>query len=182
MRPKTDFEPKKKDIKFKDEYLSVVSTEGWTIVDEPDRVVCIPYLIEEDMFIIRQEYIPTFKYVEGQENHVTALSGTIEKGETPRTTLLRELEEEAGIVLRPDFKVEFGRPLFTSKTSTGKVHPVIMSLTERDYHEVMAKGDGSDAEKKSKTVKVSLKYVNSLIPSDLTTVYMIGLLKEFVNM
>jgi 8-oxo-dGTP pyrophosphatase MutT (NUDIX family) len=182
LKPKTDFEPDKKDIKFRDEYMTVVSSEGWTFVDESDMVVCIPYLIEDDVFLIRQEYIPTFKYVEGQEFHVTVISGTIEKGETPRTTLLRELEEEAGIVLRPDYKVEFGRSLFTSKGTTGKIHPVLLNLGERDYHEVVAKGDGSASEKKSRTVKVSAKHINALIPSDLPTVYMLSILKDHLNM
>ena len=45
----------------------------------------------------------------------------------------------------------------------------------------MAKGDGSNAEKMSKSVKVDVKYIKSLNPSDLITDYMLLKLKEYIN-
>jgi len=182
LRPKTEFTEDKEDILFSNKYMKVINYEDWTVIKESDFVVCIPYLIDSNQMILRHEYIPTFKMVDGQEFHITVLSGGIEKGETPERAILRELEEEAGIVVDPDFKVEFMKPLFISKGNASKYYPCIIQLTERQYHEVIAKGDGSEAEKKSQSVKVDVKYLNSVNASDVITEYMILKLKDYLNM
>ena len=182
LRPKTEFTEDKEDILFSNKYMKVINYEDWTVIKESDFVVCIPYLIDSNQIILRHEYIPTFKMVDGQEFHITVLSGGIEKGETPERAILRELEEEAGIVVDPDFKVEFMKPLFISKGNASKYYPCIIQLTERQYHEVIAKGDGSEAEKKSQSVKVDVKYLNSVNASDVITEYMILKLKDYLNM
>lgn len=181
LKPQTDFTPKKDDVLYDGGHLSVINYEDWSIIKESDLIVCIIYLIEENAFILRHEYIPTFKYADGQEYHITVLSGKIERGETPQKALLREIEEEAGIVIRPDFRFEFMKPLFISKGHASKYHPVIITLTERDYHEIVPPTDGSRSEKLSKCVKLDQKYVNSVNASDLITDYMLMKLKEYLN-
>ena len=155
LKPKSEFTEPKDNVLYSNKYMKVIDFEDWTIIKESDFVVCIPYLIESNQIILRHEYIPTFKYVDGQDFHITVLSGGIELGESPERAILRELEEEAGIVVSPEFKIEFMKPLFVSKGNASKYHPCIIQLTERDYHEVMAKGDGSEAEKKSQSVKTN---------------------------
>ena len=54
-------------------------------------------------------------------------------------------------------------------------------MNERDYHEVVAKGDGSKEEEMSKAVKVDVKYISSLNTSDLISDYMLLKLKEYMN-
>lgn len=182
LKPKTEFTEDKDDILFSNKYMKVINYEDWTIIKESDFVVCIPYLIDSNQIILRHEYIPTFKYVDGQDFHVTVLSGGIEQGETPDRAILRELEEEAGLVVSPEYKIEFMKPLFISKENASKYYPCIIQLTEREYHEVIAKGDGSEAEKKSQSVKIDIKYLNSINSSDLITDYMILKLKDYLNM
>ncbi len=182
MRPKNDFDEPKDDIKYEDGNLKIVNYEDWSIIKERDVVVCIPYLIESNQMVLRHEYIPTFKYVTGQEYHATLIGGGIETGETPQQSLIRELEEEAGIVLREDFQIEEElKPLFMTKGQTNRYYPFILPLNERDYHEVIAKTDGSKEEAKSKSVKVDIKYINSVNSSDLITDYMLIKLKEYLN-
>ncbi len=181
IKPNSDTVTDKDEVLFKNDYLSVIDYEGWGIIKESDFVVCIIYLIEENQFLLRHEYIPTFKYVDGQEYHITVLSGGIKKGESPTKSLLREIEEEAGIVIRPDFKIEFLKPLFISKGHASKYHPAIITLTERDYHEVIPTGDGSKEEKMSQTVKLDMKYINAVNSSDLITEYMIEKFKDYTN-
>jgi len=169
-------------VLFENEYTKLVSYEGWTVLEEPDTVVCIPFLIEYNQFIIRQEYIPSFKKAEGNDFYITVVAGSIEDNETPEGALRRELEEEAGIVIRENFGFEFERPLFKSKSGSSKFHFCIVPLTESDYHEVIAKGDGSKAEEMSKSVKVSVKNINSIIASDTITELMLNSLKKYLNM
>ncbi len=183
LRPKNEFNEPDEDIVYQDDKLKIVKFEDWSIIKEKDCIVCIPYLIESNQMVLRYEYIPTFKYVDGQEYHATLVCGGIETGETPKMALLRELEEEAGIVLREDFTIEEElKPLFISKGHTNKYYPFILPLNERDYHEVIAKGDGSEEESKSKSVKVDVKYINSVNSSDLITDYMLMKLKEYLNL
>ena len=64
---------------------------------------------------------------------------------------------------------------------TSRAYPFILALSERDYDEVIAKGDGSKAESMSKSVKVDIKHIDSVNSSDLVTEYMLMKVKEFLN-
>jgi 8-oxo-dGTP pyrophosphatase MutT (NUDIX family) len=182
LKPKTEIDVDKDEVLYQNGNMQVISYEDWSISKERDVAICIPYLIESNQIVLRYEYIPSFKYVDGQEFHVALVGGGIEKGETPEKAILRELEEEAGLVLRDDFQLEALKPLFMNKGSVNKFYPFIITLTDRDYHEVIAKGDGSKEEQMSKSVKVDLKYINSINSSDLITDYMILKLKEELNL
>lgn len=169
-------------VLYSDDYTKLVEFEGWAVLEEPDNVVCIPFLVEYNQFIIRQEYIPSYKLDEGREFHITVLSGGIEDNESPEQALRRELEEEAGLVLRENFEMTFDRPIYKFKGSSSKYHVCILPLTESDYHEVIPGGDGSKAEDASKSVKVSLKHINAIIPADTITELMMFKLKNYLNM
>lgn len=181
MKNKNILSDPKDEILYDDDYLKIIKYEDWSVISERDLVVCIPYLIETNQFIMRHEYIPSFKYADGQEYHITIVCGGIEKGESPKTALTRELEEEAGIVLSENFNIEFMEPLFMTKGHSNKYHPCILTLTESDYHEVIAKGDGSKVEKLSKSAKIDIKYINSINTSDLISAYLIEKFKVYLN-
>lgn len=173
---------KSDDIIFEEGRLKIIQYEDWKVIKDVDFVVCIPYLIEYNQIIIRSEYIPAFKWATGQEYHVSLVCGGIETGETPEIALLRELQEEAGIVLRDNYKIEFKKPLFISKGNGTKFYPAILNLTESDYHEVIPSGDGSKLEKMSKVIKLPIKYLKSLNSSDVITEYMLLVLSDYLNL
>lgn len=182
IKPKNEFEEGEEKVLYSDDAIKVIDFEDWSIVKERDLVVCIPYLIEKNEFILRHEYIPTYKYVDGQEYHVTVVGGQVETGEALETAMKRELEEEAGIVLNDDYKLEQLKSLYISKGLTSKYHTFIIPLNEREYSEVTPTGDGSEVEKLSKSVKISAKYIDSIKTSDLITDYLLLKLKEYMNL
>ncbi len=182
LKPVDYIKPKKEDVSFSNNFIKIVSFEGWSVITGKDGVICIPYLIEKNKFIVRQEYIPSYKMVDGQEYHLACVGGGIEEGETPEEALFREIQEEAGLVIREDYKIEFDAPLFLQKNSAVKIFPIIIPLTENDYHEIPIKGDGSKIEKMSKTATVDIKYINSLVPSDIQTQFMLEKFKRFLSL
>jgi 8-oxo-dGTP pyrophosphatase MutT (NUDIX family) len=179
-----DFKPREKKDKvlFSNDFVKLIDYEEYTTVVQSDCVFCVPVLIEKNQVLVRQEYIPPYKYATGQEYHLSFIGGGIEKGETPEEALLRELQEEAGLVLRDGFKIEFERPLFLSKVSSSRCHFSILFLTENDYHEVRPTTDGSKLEQISQTVKIDLSRIDSLIASDLLTEFLILKLRDAMNL
>lgn len=173
---------KESDVLFKNKYMEVIDFEEWTIVKESDCVIAIPYLIETNEIIIRYEYIPTFKYNGDGEYHVTLISGTIDKGETPYQTLIREMEEETGLIINHDYKnAEEMQPLYLCKGNTSKIYPYILPLNQGDYKESVAYGDGSISEKLSRSLKLDVRKIDSLTVGDIQTVYLLQALKKYLN-
>ena len=169
-------------ILYENDVLKVREIEEWSVIEESDSVICIPFLTEENKFIIRQEYVPTYKWVNGREQHLTVLSGTMESGEEPKDTLRRELVEEAGIKLNESYTITFEDPIFFSKGNTARYHYCILSLAKNEYTEVAATTDGSKSELQSKAIKVDAKYIKDLKASDTITELMLMKLKDYLNM
>ena len=172
-----DKEEKKKDNKtqvdYKGDYVRVINYENYSITDQKDCVFCLPYLIEENKILIREEYIPSYKYKDGQEYHLSLIGGQVEEGETAEEAMLRELQEESGLVLDSKYKLSHEKPLFIQKGNSSKVYLFLFNLTSNDYSEIRIKGDGSDLEKKSKTLKLHTKYLSKLNTSDVITDYLL---------
>lgn len=142
-------------VVFENKYMNVIENDGYTFVEESDLICVIPILIDRQQVLIRFEDVPPFTYKDGKQGHVTVISGTIEEEETPEQTLIRELEEEAGIRLRPNVVIEFFDKLYTSKGNTMQINLCILPLYNYDFDEVKIEGDGSVSEGKSSTIHLS---------------------------
>lgn len=173
--------PKKNEILFEDDYMKVIKKDDWSFIEESDSVCVLPILVEENKILLRMEVIPPFKDKDGKDFHLTCISGTIEDGEDPKKCLVREMEEEAGMILKNSVDIEFFQVLFKSKTGSSRFHLCVLPLSLYQYDEVVAKGDGSIHEKLSKTVDVDVKSINRLIPSDTVTYLLIQEAKKYLN-
>ncbi len=170
---------KKVEELYKDEHVTVIKYENWSIIDDRDCVICIPYFIENGNILLRNEYIPSFKYKDSKEYHVSLVGGGVEDDETPEEALRRELEEEAGISLRDGYRIEFEKPLFKTKGNSSKYHIAILNLTENDYHETIPRTDGTREEKLAQNIKFNTKYLNTIKSSDILTEYVLLLFKRY---
>jgi 8-oxo-dGTP pyrophosphatase MutT (NUDIX family) len=170
------------DYVWQGDYLKIKNIEGWDVVVENDCVLILPYLIDTDEIILRKEVIPPFKFKTGQDFFLTGISGTIENNESVEETLFRELQEEAGIKLNTGYK-QFKKwsETFFNKGNTAKCHIYYVPLYNYDYITVMAKGDGSEEEAKSTAVRVNIKYLNNLKPSDLATTLALEFFKNEIK-
>tara|TARA_R110000772_G_scaffold20466_2_gene56778 strand:- start:81265 stop:81837 length:573 start_codon:yes stop_codon:yes gene_type:complete len=175
-------EKKKKDsILFEKDYLKVITKDKWLYIEESDSICVLPILIEENKILLRMEVIPPFQSVDGRQHHLTCIAGTIEKDEDPKDCIIRELEEEAGIILRDNVVLEIYDILYKSKSASSRFHLCILPLSIYQYDETIAKGDGSKFEEMSKTVGVNIKNIKSLSPSDVVTKLLIEEGKKYLN-
>jgi 8-oxo-dGTP pyrophosphatase MutT (NUDIX family) len=181
LKNKKEIKKDKQDILYNSDYLKVINYEDWSIIEEKNLAVGIIYFIEQNKFLLRYEYIPTFKYVEGNEFYITILSGSIEENEEPKDAFFREIEEEAGIFIDGNYTLEEFKPLFLNKGHVNKYYPYILTLTDNSFTEKVPVGDGSKAEKKSKCIVLDINKLDYIETSDLITEYMILRFKEYLN-
>lgn len=165
---------------YKGNVIDVVGYKDWEFVKEGDMVAVLPYLRDESSIILRHEWIPTYQYhYKGHNDYknvthfLTTLTGTIESGESLKNTVRRELYEEAGIVLSNAYDVEIDKHLFLSKGNVAQYHTCFVELRYNDFKLTAPKGDGSEAEKISTSVKISLGDIDELKTHDLITEYML---------
>ena len=162
--------------------MKVVSKGGWNFIEEPDSICVLPIIIENNEIMLRMEVIPSYQSRDSQEYHLTCISGTLENGEDPKECLIRELEEEAGLVLKDNVVIEFFDLLYKSKSGSSKFYLCILPLNIYSFDEVLAKGDGSKHEELSKTVRVNIKNIKNLFPSDIVTKLLLEEGKKYLNL
>ena len=179
---------KRKPVKEKNEllydggHMKVMQIDNWSYIEEPDSICVLPIIIEDNQILVRMEVVPSFQVKDNKEFHLTCIAGTIEKGEDPKDCLVRELEEEAGIVLKDNVVIEFFDILYKSKSQSSRFHLCILPLNIYSFDEVVARGDGSKLEKMSKTVRVNIKSIKSLFPSDIVTKLLLEEGKKYLNL
>lgn len=172
---------------YEGNYLKIRKENDYEWVEEKDMVVILPYIKDEGMILLRYEPITAFqdKYKNtewrNKTHYITSICGGIEENETPLQAVKRELYEEAGLLLSELYNIEIQGPFFVSKGSSAQYYTCLMEINYNDYKFTMAPGDGSQKEKESKTIKVSLGEIDDIIASDMVTRYMLTKLKKEYN-
>ncbi len=163
-----------------DGFLKIKKEGDFEYLVGVDCALALVHLTDTDEILLRKEWVPSFQHKEpSQEYFLTMISGQMEEGETSRKTVIRELVEEAGVLLNTGYNgfEEWG-DFFYSKNNSSMCHILYLPVTINDFRKVAAMGDGTELEKKSKTVKVGMNFLNSLKPSDLVTAYCLERLKS----
>jgi len=171
------------EIKY-DGYLKVIDYKKWEFIKDNDMVIILPYLRDESQIILRHEYIPTYQYhyrnsndYKNITNFLTVVSGTVKNGETLQNTVRRELYEETGIVLSSMYNIDIEKNLFISKSDCGQYHICFVELRYNDFKITRPPGDGTEGEKLSHSIKISLGDIDEIRTHDLITDYMLTLFK-----
>jgi len=150
-----DYENKADKTLWKNEWISVKEKDGWYTYTHQEKsggkaVAVLAYSIDPLMILGRYEKTPCHN--DGVS--LTALTGMVEKGNSPLETAIRELEEESGIKMdAEDFQsLGFTRPGKSSDTIM-YLFAVKIPFEEGEY---IGKGDGTKGEEGSYCKFVSI--------------------------
>jgi len=143
-------------ILWENEWLQVLDDDGWTIyrhtgTNEGICIIVYRQSKSEKEILLRVENIPPHGgMVE------TSLTGTVEEGEDPLDTCVKELKEESGYSASPSEFISLGH-VFTSKASDFKLYLYAVDVTGKTPGDIL--GDGSEGEKGSSVKWVDEKAV-----------------------
>lgn len=176
------------EVLFKGKHLDIIKYKDTEILKVKDKVAILPYFRDEATFLMRLEYIPTYQYKNRDKsdlrritNYLTIIQGTMEDGETPEQTIRRELYEEGGIVLNNLYSFEVEGPFFAQKYSTGQIWVCLLELPVNSYRQVKPPTDGSEKEKLSKCIRLSIGDIAQIVNNDLVSKYLITKLKSRIE-
>lgn len=178
-KAKREEKKEKNAILFSNEHIKLVEYENWSILEGSDAVICIPILTDSRQVVLRQEYIPSYKKRDGHELYLNVISGTMEH-ETKEECLFRETKEEAGLVIRSNYNINFESPLYLNKGTNVQFHIAFVELSNNDYYETVATGDGSRDESLSKAIKINYNDIHRLKAVDLVTELVLTKLKQMI--
>jgi len=177
------------EVLYNGKYLDMIQYKDTEILKIKDKVAILPYFSDEATFLMRLEYITAYQYKNRDKtnlrkitNYLTVITGTMEEGETPEQTIRRELYEEGGIVMNNMYQFQVEGPFFLQKYSTGQIWVCLMELPVNTYRQIKPPTDGTEKERLSKNIRVSVADINQIVNNDLVSKYLITKLKTQIGM
>lgn len=172
------------EILWKGDFISVISPRDnpYEAVAQQDSVMCILHDVVTGAFFVRQELCPPYNHRTGRPYWYTLVSGGIEAGEKPVDALIREVAEEAGVLLRESIDVSmrclFSGPL--NKTLSNFGH---FFFVEGQFLRVSPTTDGTVYEAKSRTLELSYDELLGMSRehADFLLISAISLIRPFVE-
>jgi len=168
------------EVIFNGKHLDVIKYKEVEILQTKDKVAILPYFRDEATFLMRLEYTPAYQYKNRDKsnlkkvtNYLTMITEGIEEGETPEQTVRRGLYEEGGIVLSSMFQFDIEGPFFTDKYSTSQMWICFLEIPANTYRQIKPPTDGTEHEKLSKNIRISIGDVHQIVNNDLITKYLI---------
>ena len=149
---------------FEGDFTEII-TPAWAdtyeILHEGNIAIILPIL--DGKIGVRKEWCPSYivKDTTGENKYYTVVSGHVEEGEDVLTTGLRELKEEAGITILSGKMIKVFEEIPVCKSTDMRATFFIADI---DKYEVQKpEGDGSEGEKRSETVWISLSEFHKVI-------------------
>lgn len=168
-------------VLWRGDFITVISPEKYpyeTLL-EKDSVWVIP--IKENKIGIRQELCPPYllKDTSNEELYYTIISGGIEESEEPKEAAIRELREESGLIyVDPEFTLLFENlPIWKNSTTRSTCY-IIKGDIQR---ETIPSGDGTEYEKKSKTVWLTLDELREVVKKPNVDVVVFFVITSLIN-
>jgi 8-oxo-dGTP pyrophosphatase MutT (NUDIX family) len=119
---------------------------------ESDVIMVLPII--RNYFIIRKEFCPPYliKDKTGEQLYYTTVTGKIEEGENPTFAMLRELQEESGII-PVDYTILYEKhEVPVCKSTDMRAHIYMVKINQ--FNKEKPVGDGTTYEEKSKSILV----------------------------
>jgi 8-oxo-dGTP pyrophosphatase MutT (NUDIX family) len=156
------------DVLFKGDWIQVVTPKEnkYETVHEKDVIMVLPLIISKDkkkvFLAMRKEFCPPYLIKDkSSQLYYTVISGTMEDGEIPVNTMIREIKEETGLDVK-SYKILINKEnIPVCKSTDMRAHLFVIAL--EDFDTVKALGDGTVFEAKSKTVFVELSKIDSIL-------------------
>lgn len=150
---------------LKTPFLRVVDRSGWVFVAEADRAVLLPYFVDRTQgtyYLVREEPVPCHS----PSRHLCAVAGTVEPGEDPVDTAVRELGEETGYYNLPAHRLI---PLGWSYVTKGASNRAFFFACDvTGLRRGVPSGDGSAREAVSTTRWMTKRGLRNQVPCALT--------------
>ena len=156
-------------------FSKINKTEIKNVETNNDIIVMFVHLLDFNEILLKKEVVDAYQERENQQEFfLTSIEGNI-LNETPIVSLKRNLSENVGILLNTNYSnyEEIGQ-YFISKNTSSKYHIYYIPLRMNDYRQVTS----SNKNENSKTVRVDVKFLDSLKVSDLITAFNIEKLKQ----
>lgn len=164
-----------KDI-YKNDDMKIMDINGYKAIEENDKLVILPYLVNKRGLLFKYEQIPSFELKQkGISHYLTTLQCDISEDLIESVKI--GLKNNFGIIPFLDEKITISNPIFLTKSQTTQYHFAFVSLYTNEYEEIDV-SEFQTLEMKDKNAFVGLDDLDNCVFYDLITQYSLDLFKK----
>lgn len=144
-----------------------------------DSVYIIPFLIEQNAIILKEESVPSYQFLDKQPNrkYLTIISGAVKDKETVVASIERKLRDDAGVNVLTNRSIDYQGPMKINKDTAQNAYFSIVPLYNSEYVNYARKLD-SAFDETNRIIKCSISDIDNLEMSDLLSSYLLEMFKK----